>query len=233
MHATAHQPAASKPAAQAERFALAVEFGVGGDLRFITHHDTLRMLARAFVRAGLPLAYSQGFNPLPRIALPLPRGLGVASDAELAVVELAENLPVQDAQQRLLAALPAGVALRRVVPWTARRVPQAVEVVYEVDLDAPDARDMAPRAAALLAAPRVPIERDDGPFKPKRCVDIRPFITALGLSERRLTMRLRYTERGTARPAEVLSALGLSAELYAHHLRRVSVVWNMDLAGPT
>ncbi len=58
----------------AGRLRAALEFALAGDLRFLAHHDELRLLTRALVRAGWPLAYSQGFNPRPRLVLPLPRG---------------------------------------------------------------------------------------------------------------------------------------------------------------
>ena len=61
----------------------AFEFSVTGDLRFISHRDTVRVFQRALARAALPVAYSEGFNPHPRLSLPLPRAVGVASEAEL------------------------------------------------------------------------------------------------------------------------------------------------------
>ncbi len=60
-----------------------VQFSVRGDVRFVSHHDLMRVLGRAARRAGLPVAMSEGFNPRPRISLLLARGVGVASDAEL------------------------------------------------------------------------------------------------------------------------------------------------------
>ena len=62
-------------------------FSVTGDLRFISHRDTLRLLQRAVARADLPVRFSEGYNPHPRIAIPLPRPVGVASDDEAVVIE--------------------------------------------------------------------------------------------------------------------------------------------------
>ena len=53
-----------------ERFRFMLTFRIDGDLRFISHLDTVRLFRRACARAGLPVRYSQGFNPQPRIVLP-------------------------------------------------------------------------------------------------------------------------------------------------------------------
>jgi hypothetical protein len=62
---------------------LVVKFKIGGSLRFLSHAETLRVLQRACVRAGINLQYSRGFNPRPKMSLPLPRPVGVESDDEL------------------------------------------------------------------------------------------------------------------------------------------------------
>ncbi len=70
-------------AASNETMLLAVRFKVEGSLRFLSHAETLRLLQRACVRAGLALRYSEGFNPHPKFSLPLPRPVGVESEDEL------------------------------------------------------------------------------------------------------------------------------------------------------
>ncbi len=70
----------------------AIELSVEGDLRFLSHHDMMRAIERLLRRAGLPLRYSQGFNPRPALSLVLPRPVGVASEADLLVVTLEEDL---------------------------------------------------------------------------------------------------------------------------------------------
>ncbi|GAF87148.1 unnamed protein product, partial [marine sediment metagenome] len=65
--------------AQRERWVFG--YDVDGDLRFISHHDMLRLFARSLARAALPVRFSEGFNPHPRLSIPLPRPVGVASQA--------------------------------------------------------------------------------------------------------------------------------------------------------
>jgi uncharacterized protein (DUF2344 family) len=66
-----------------ETILLVVKFGIGGNLRFLSHAETLRVFQRACVRAGIKIQYSQGFNPHPKLSLPLPRSVGVESDDDL------------------------------------------------------------------------------------------------------------------------------------------------------
>lgn len=189
----------------------------------------MKLFERAVVRAGLPLRWGQGFNPHPRLSLPLPRPVGVASESDLLVVELEDvpgpqNAP-NDAMSLLAGQMPAGVALMdaRVV----RGVPAPQRVRYSVPLDAPPG-DLPARINALLAQPTCIIERAANASRPARPVDIRPYIETVTWDDSRgqLTWTLKVTTAGTARPAEVLSALGLPVESLAHRILREHVEWN-------
>ncbi|MCK4342628.1 MAG: TIGR03936 family radical SAM-associated protein, partial [Phycisphaerae bacterium] len=113
---TAAQPTPPPTTAPAgERFRVAMEYALGGDLRFLSHHDELRLLARAVVRARWPVAYSRGFNPLPRLVVPLPRSLGTAAECQLALVDLGVPRRPEDLFASLSSALPAGCRLLRII----------------------------------------------------------------------------------------------------------------------
>lgn len=214
----------SRPAA----FAVAVHFALRGDLRYLAHHDEMRMLTRALVRAGWPLCYSGGFNPKPRIHFPLPRNLGVASEAELALVDLRAARSADELTAALAPALPAGCVLRRIEAPAPCRAPAAEAVEYAVTLADGDAAELPPRIAALLAQPALPIERNFGPDKPARRVDIRPFIEAIVLDGARLHLRVRVERQRSARPAEILSCLDLDAAAYECAVCRVAVEWRTE-----
>jgi radical SAM-linked protein len=62
---------------------LRVKFSRGDEIKFISNLDLMRLWQRALRRAGMPLAYSEGFNPHPRISLAAPLPLGVTGEAEL------------------------------------------------------------------------------------------------------------------------------------------------------
>ena len=212
--------------------AVAFCFTIEGDLRFLSHHDELRMLARALRRARWPLACSQGFNPRPRIVLPLPRRVGTASECQWAVVQLSEARPLEQLHDRLAASLPAACRLRRVVALPPRASPHPRRIAFELELERQHAAQAARRIKELLAAESLIVERTYGPDKPARAIDIRPYIETITLDDRALAMRLKFINQRSARPTEILTALDLPASAYDHRVRQVEVEWDMALADP-
>ena len=84
----------------------AVCLGVDGDLRFGSHHDMMRAIERLAVRAELPLAYTQGFNPRPKLSIVCPRPVGVVSRGDLLVMALTESIDADQLCHRLRQACP-------------------------------------------------------------------------------------------------------------------------------
>ncbi len=218
--------AAQTPPPPSPRAALI--FAVEGDTRFISHHDTMRALARALTRAGWPVAFSSGFNPLPRLSLPLPRSVGMASSGELAMIDLREVSDPAALLEMLAPQMPRGMRVVSVSSPLPRGTPHAVGVVYEMELDHAQAELVRPRVLELLESTSCLIERDHGPDKPRTPLDIRPFIEELRLDEGVLRIRCSFEQQRTARPAEVLTKLGLPPEC-AHRVRRARIDWDMPL----
>jgi radical SAM-linked protein len=207
-------------------------YELDGDLRFLAHHDELRMLQRALVRAAWPLAYSHGFNPRPKLTVLLPRNLGCAAAEQVARVELSEPRSGDVLFDSLAAQLPADCRLRRVITPAARATPHPQGAVYELELDGPDLNGLAKRVASVLASPTAVVARESAPGQPTRPFDVRPYIKQLELRGNALRMELLFVEQRTARPAEIITVLGLAADAYYHRVRRAAVHWDMELAGP-
>lgn len=85
-----------------------------GDLRFISHLELLRIMERTFRRAELPLKFSQGFNPHPKIAFAYPLSVGVSSSYELMDVELTEKIEPSLLKQSLERNMPPGLVVKAV-----------------------------------------------------------------------------------------------------------------------
>ncbi len=203
----------------------AVDFAVDGDIKYLSHQDMVRMFTRALVRALLPVRFTQGFNPHPRLSLPLPRPVGVASDAECLVLELTDELPEGELASRLQEQMPAGIrirAARRLQP-TQRYLPTRVQ--YRVQIERSDVSGLCRNVRDLLATESVVINRRTGESSPSRRVDIRPFIDRIDIADENLVMVLHVTPRGSVRPAEVLSALGMEDEAILNRVRRIEVQW--------
>jgi radical SAM-linked protein len=215
------------------RSRVAVELAIEGDLRYLSHHDELRMLARALVRARWPLAYSQGYNPLPRIVLPLPRNVGTATTCQWALIDLCAPRDPRGLYETLAAALPAGCNLRRVVAPAPRAIPHPRAVSYRVELSSAEAGQIRRWIQALLASGDVTLTRHYGPNKPDRRVNIRPYIEDIVWDGGCLHMRLAHVQQRSARPVEILTALGLATGEYNHGIRRTEVEWDVELTGPT
>jgi radical SAM-linked protein len=212
------------------RLRAAVEYAIDGDLRFLSHHDELRMLTRALVRSSWPLAYSHGFNPQPTLSIPLPRRTGIAAVRQLAIVELTAQRPAHELFESLSSALPAAVPLVAVTVPLGSGTPHATRAAFEIPLDEADLPQLDARIAAALAAKTLRIERNSGPGKPLRSLDIRPFLESMTREGALLRMALTFDGQISARPAEVLTILDLDAGRYECCARRIEVAWDMPIA---
>jgi len=189
-------------------------FAVEGDLRWLGHLDLFRAWERTLRRAGLPLLYSQGFNPRPRMAIASPLPVGFTGEAEMLDLLLTRPLPLPEVIHRVRPQLPAGLVLHS-VEEVDLRLPspqsqlQAAEYIVQLQTGSVDLEE---RVQELLAADSCLRERRG------RRYDLRPLIKSLSVEGgQRLRMVLRAGDRGTGRPDEVLLALGLDPHAAAFH----------------
>ncbi|MBO9371486.1 MAG: DUF2344 domain-containing protein [Chloroflexi bacterium] len=207
-----------------------ITYTVEGPLRYISHLEQVRVWERAIRRAGLPLAYSGGFTPHPRLQVALPLPLGFASEAEWLDLWLEEPVELETIAGALAAALPEGLTVQKVeeVPPDAPSLPPQVWAAgYMVTVEtavSPD--EIRRRIEGLLAAETLPRERRGRPY------DLRPLILSLRLEEIRdgemvLTMLLSAREGATGRPEEVLDALGLADDFFRVTRRGIVVQENL------
>jgi len=195
---------------------LRITFAVEGDLRWLGHLDLFRTWERALRRAGLPLLYSQGFTPRPRMAMALPLPVGLTGEGELLDLFLSQPMCIEEIVRCVCPQLPPGLILREVKEVDIRAPSlqsqlQAAEYVAQLE-SMPE--DLPARVQMLMAADSCPRERRG------RRYDLRPLIHSLSASaDGRLEMVLRAGEGGTGRPDEVLLALGLDPRTAIIHRR--------------
>lgn len=192
---------------------------IAGDLRFASHHDTMRAVQRTMARAALPVHYSRGFNPRPVFSLPCPRPVGVASDCDLLVVALDEDerspLDSRTLCDRLNTAAPTGLEFIDASPRPkGASAPQPTRMRYELPLTEPQARALPDRITQLQQQDQWLHQRGSTRTgrraKKPRTVDIKPLVQDLTIENGRLTVTLRPHQQRWARPAEVLDTLGLA-----------------------
>lgn len=201
-----------------------ITYTVEGPLRYISHLEQVRVWERAIRRAGLPLVYSGGFTPRPRLQVAAPLPLGFASEAEWLDLWLEQRVEPETIVCALTHTLPAGLAIRSIkeVPLGAPSLPSqvvAAEYVVRVERAVP-AEEIRQRIEKLLATETLPRERRGRPY------DLRPLILDLRLEEDcagewGLTMLLSACEGATGRPEEVLDALGLADRFFQVTRRRI------------
>lgn len=191
-------------------------FSKSGPLIYIGNLDLYTLWERAARRAGLPLTYSQGFHPQPKIHFGAPLPLGFSSRCELLDMRLNEDLDLESLVARLNEALPPDLRVTKVETVddsTPALQTLVASATYEVRLheDCP-ITELAGRADALLRAKTLPRER-----RGKR-YDLRPLIEDLRVrpdprdGTETIEMRLKAQEGATGRPDEVLEVLGIKRE---------------------
>jgi radical SAM-linked protein len=194
-----------------------VRFSRGEELKFISHLDIMRLWQRAMHRAGLPLAYTEGFSPHPRISLAAPLAVGVTSRAELMDVFCNRWVSPHSFTTALSRQLPPGIVIMQVnmvAPTLPSLQSQVSQAEYEVEIETE--KDQAGVRAALehlLSLERLAWhhERDTG----TRSYDLRALTSDLWLIGWRpghgtIGMRLRCDSSGSGRPEQVAAALGFS-----------------------
>jgi radical SAM-linked protein len=206
---------------------LRVRFKRGEEIKFISHLDLIRVWQRVFRRAGLELAYSEGFNPHPRLSLAAPLALGITGENELMDVYTVQPVSPHTFCAMASPQLPVGLQVVQVFP-IALEVPTLQSQVrfaeYEVRVETTEVDALKLRINATLAKDSIPWQhqRDTG----IKSYDLRKLIDSVWLIAEEsciltLGMRLRCDSEGAGRPEQVTRALGLESPLAVHRTRLI------------
>ena len=137
-----------------------LEFSKRGKAIYISHLDLMRTMGRAFLRAGLPICFSEGFNPHANISIALPLPLGHESSCELMDFAFQEPTCAIEALGRLNRALPEGIQAKRI--YESKRpfkeieyLKHRLELVY--DCGVPDGAEKA--LSALFSQDEISVLR--------------------------------------------------------------------------
>jgi radical SAM-linked protein len=137
-----------------------VRYAKRGRLRFTSHRDFSRAFERALVRARVPVAYSSGFNPHPRISYAGAAPTGAASEAEYLELGLAEVVEPQAVRTALDEALPGGLDVLEVVESRGGSLADLLEASFwRITVPGLAPEEAADAVRKFLAAPEVPVER--------------------------------------------------------------------------
>lgn len=219
-----------------------IKFKIRGNLRFLSHAEVLKVFQRACVRAGIKMQYSQGFNPRPRLSLPLPRSVGVESDDELLCLRMDESASVQahesisdlctSIKTGLSEQLPAGCELLSVSVAKANKSIRPCRATYVLAVR-PEYVNERLKAGIehLLASDSLNVERRIHGKDPRpktqdsrvKNVDVRGFLESIELDESGIIVECKISLAGSIRVEEILQLLGLDVEKLAAPIRRTNV----------
>lgn len=188
------------------RLKIDLEFTKEAWARFYSHHDLMRFFARALRRSELPVRYTAGFNPHPRVVFLTPLGLGIASRCEHVEMEFAEDVGLETVRNRLSALMLPGMSVCGVARLPAqRRGRQVGRVVYclqglEIAAETLDA------ALAAVAARRPWVLERLGKRGTRR-VDVSESLEHLERDGRDVVCTIATRPAGTLRTDELVAAL--------------------------
>ncbi|MCW2927659.1 MAG: hypothetical protein JWM86_1627 [Thermoleophilia bacterium] len=208
--------AAASVAAFKDRHHYRIRLAIEGRVRFLSHLETVDTLLGALRRCGVTLALSPGMRPKPRIKMAMPRPVATEAWSDIMEVELTEHVDPDQFALQLSEALPAGLSLQGIERIDGAYVSAASRVAgatwrWRFDPEHVTLGELQSAVEQLLAADEVLIERAS-PGKQTRSVDVRRYLgemTAIQQgSEPVLRAFVRLTEAGSAKPEEVVRALG-------------------------
>src|SRR5262245_33684428 len=137
-----------------------IRYAKRGPMRFTSHRDFARAFERAVLRAGVPIAYSHGFTPHPRISYASAAPTGVASEAEYLEIALRRRAEPDQVRKALDAALSPGLDVLEAVEAHGGSLADRIDASrWRVELGDLPAEQVTGAVAAFLDAPEVLVER--------------------------------------------------------------------------
>ena len=185
-----------------------IRFGKQPRLRFISHLDLQRFFQRAVNRTGLPIAYSQGFNPHPVMSFGSALALGWTSEYEVIDIKLSAPMGRKRTEDAVRAALPEDLPVLEVRMVDDRHAaPMALVKMsdYRVTLDGEGASAVIAQIPAFLARERV--EAVKKTKSGEKVINARAMVIGLEPTEVGFDARLMLTERESMKPDVLIELL--------------------------
>lgn len=212
-----------------------LRFAKMDDIRFLSHHDLMRLLERLLRRANLPFRSTEGFNPKAKITFASALGLGIIGREEVVEIELDGDLTAEFVIHSLAPLVPEGFRFISGTNVPVKRTVQPVRALYHFPLPADYRPEIGEQLAGFLKQETLVIDRirnvlqapaDSEPLAEERLdaltnaapamtrvevkkLDIRPFIHHLWRDASGYWMDVAITNHGAIRPEELLRLVDL------------------------
>lgn len=207
---------------------------MGGSLRYLSHAEMAKVFQRACVRAGMNIQYSQGFNPRPKLSLPLPRPVGIESDDELLVLRVSRDLLETDIESRIMAELslqlPEGCELLSVKIDKANTSFRPCSAMYVLEVRGEYLNEkLKATIKRLLNSESLNVQRKIGvKDSGLKTVDVRGFFKSIKLDQNSIIVECKVSPAGSIRVEEILNLLELDADKLGAPIRRTNVQWQSN-----
>jgi Uncharacterized protein conserved in bacteria len=214
-----------------------------GYLKYLSHLDLVRLFSRSLIRSDIPVRYSEGFNPHPKLSLGNPLPLGIESVSEYFDVELTQRMELNEFNNRLNKVLPIGIKIiesKEIDEFTPSISSTICISEYEISADVINSReviDYSNEIDKLLNLTNIDIEKKKkkGKSKVTTKVNIRPFILKLFVDDvNDNSIKLRSVvmtgEKGNVKPSELLEVISkntnMKLDLDSMNVRKIASYTN-------
>jgi radical SAM-linked protein len=213
---------------------LMIRFSIEGGLCYLSQRETLAMWGRCLARAGVEVLFSEGFNPHPKMSLPLPRSVGVEGDEEILRIGFGGDADsAGDIQQRLNQQLPNECRVWKTEIFDKKIGCQPLSVLYVISpwpalWDQGLSERLTPCKEAIASSESCIISRGGPKHKIERKIDVGAYWQSLDWDGKNIYARCRFTPQGTVRVEELLGRLGLIRGDLSRPVLRTKMEWQFQ-----
>ena len=213
------------------KYRMLLKFKIAGNLRFLSHHEMMAMFNRALIRAGVDLCYTQGFNPRPKLSLPLPRSVGTESDDELLCCSVICDQP-DDCKwhDKIAKQLPKGCEISSISFSETKKPLQPESAIYVFPVTGDGTNERIKKSVnslidRLTEKEAIVMQRFSGRNRSPRPKDVSHYIDRIEYQNNSVYVTCRIDATGSIRIDEILELLEIATEQLSGPVKRQSVQW--------
>lgn len=217
-----------------EIYTLVADFSVQGNLAYLSHQETLKMFQQGFIRASVPLVYSNGFNPHPHISLPFPRSVGTCSDGDrlCATIEFSGKPSAETLSTAIGRQLPEGCAIQSLQCLSGKVAFYPGSVHYQFRLKSGVLQSLSARLEScreqIQKGVSIQIQRYWAKKRRYKMFDIADFLQTLAFERDCIDICCTVSQSGTVRVDELMGWLGLDSGNLREPVCRTGICWNQN-----
>ncbi len=217
---TYYLPPSARNAVEGRQIRVRLKYTKGKEVSFVSHLDMLRMFMRSLSRASIPIAYSSGYSPHPRLSFGHPLSVGIMSQEEFLDIELEIPMKLDELMRRLNEVLPCGIRIMDAVfiASNAGALTSIVDFIrYQVDgqgiISLSDIASFMSKTEVIVQRKRKDTIKQVNIREFVRGIEIHNAECGMGTAGFQLLMEIKTTNSGTGKPEEVVHALCPNANI--------------------